>query len=387
MRIILGSDSIRSPLTGIGRYARSLGVNLLRSSEVERLVGFNGFSARPLLMQDLLSASLTEKTQQRWQTHLRKQLSQQQLMVKAFALAAPTISAVALRKYEGYVYHSPNFHLPQFNGPMITTIHDLSHLRYPHFHPAARVDWMNKTVPISIEKASHVIAISNATANDLNQLMGVPREKISVVYQGVDVGFHIGMSTHRLDRLHDLGLTAGRYLLCISTIEPRKNIDGLLDAYIQLPKNTRSRYPLVLIGAYGWRSEATRARISALATEGVVYLDYVNEETLLSVLGQALVAVYPSHNEGFGLPVLEAQALGTPIICSDNSSLPEVANADCLFFKSEDVAHLAEHLQRSIEDEIWREQCAVQGAKKVANFTWGTSVSQTLAIYQRAQSA
>jgi len=387
VRVILGSDSIRYPLTGIGRYARSLGVGLLRSARVQSLVGFNGFRASSLSIEDLTSPLLSEISDGQRAPWLRSLLSQQPLIVKAFALAAPVFASRALSDYQGYVYHSPNFHLPRFNGPKITTIHDLSYLRYPHFHPAARVNWMNKTVPDALEKASHIIAISKATAGDLHELMGVPREKISVVYQGLDVAFRQGMGKLKSDPLTALGLTTQQYFLCVSTLEPRKNIDGLLDAYLQLPKGVRNRYPLVLVGGYGWRSEATRTRVSALSSEGVRYLSYVPESTLLSVVGQAMVAVYPSHYEGFGLPVLEAQALGTPVICSDNSALLEVANSNCLFFQSEDTACLAGHLQRSIEDAAWRQRCSTQGRVRAAEFTWDKCVASTLSIYEKALNA
>jgi len=100
-----------------------------------------------------------------------------------------------------------------------------------------------------------------------------------------------------------------------------------------------------------------------------------------------MVAVYPSHYEGFGLPVLEAQALGTPVICSDNSALLEVANSNCLFFQSEDTACLAGHLQRSIEDAAWRQRCSTQGRVRAAEFTWDKCVASTLSIYEKALNA
>jgi alpha-1,3-rhamnosyl/mannosyltransferase len=183
--------------------------------------------------------------------------------------------------------------------------------------------------------------------------------------------------------LQQYALEHGNYSLCVSTIEPRKKIDALLDAYSCLPHDLRRRYPLVLIGSVGWKCEALHQRIERCCAEGWVnYFGYVPEADLPVLYAGARLFVYPSNYEGFGLPVLEAMASGVPVVTSDCSSLPEVAGGAALLVDPDEVDSLADCVQRGLTDEEWRLSASSHGLNVASRFTWDRCVEETVQVYR-----
>ena len=174
------------------------------------------------------------------------------------------------------------------------------------------------------------------------------------------------------------------YSLFVGTIEPRKNIVTLLDAYARLPVSVRRQWPLILTGYKGWQSEAIHARIKDAERQGWArYLGFLPAEDLPGLYAGARLFAFPSLYEGFGLPVLEAMSSGVPVVCSDSSSLPEVVGSAALMCAPMDVETLAMNLLKGLEDNIWRTQAVTQGLQQSAGFSWERCAQETIAVYQK----
>lgn len=382
LEIILGADSISAPLTGIGRYAFELARGLPQCPEVARVRYFS--LGRWVQLQQLLQAD--EVTAQKAQAKtLRSMLAGNRLAVQAFRMVMPQLQRLRLRHTGQAIYHSPNFFLPPFAGPTVVTVHDLSHHVYPQFHPSARVDYMQRMLPDTLSRASHVITDSQATRQDLITHLGYAPERITSIHLGANPAFRPYTSAELAPVLASWGLQEQGYSLYVGTIEPRKNLDRLLDAYEALPEALRLRYPLVMAGSAGWRSEHTHARMARAASAGWLhYLRYVPQVDLPALYAGARLFVYPSLYEGFGLPVLEAMASGVPVVTSNVSSLPEVAGDVALSVHPEDTASLCSCIAQGLQDSSWRARAITAGVERAALFTWQQCIRQTVDVYGKA---
>lgn len=385
MNIILGSDSLRSPLTGIGRYSFELAHGLLNAPEVETLTGydygrFHSIRDRLEELERQTGQAGYPKTTTR--SFLRQQLSQSSLAARTYATLLDVRSRLQKHKFRSALYHSPNYHLPAIDSPSVTTVHDLTHHLFPQLHPRSRVAWMEKTFGPSLERSHYVICQSQATRNDLVSQFSVPGDKVGVIYPGVDQKFQPVEASETVKWLSEFGLDDGQYFLTVSTLEPRKNLSRMIDAYLRLDSATREQHPLVLVGGDGWASEALKAQIHQASGQGVRWLGYVSDQALPALYSAALCVIYPSLYEGFGLPVVEAQACGAPLIVSNRSSLPEVSNHLAISVTPEDREALLDGMNKAIADTTWRSECAHAGLDFAAQFTWRDCVAQTLSVYK-----
>lgn len=376
--LILGADSISAPLTGIGRYAYELARRLPEQAGVSRVRYFA--LGRWVSLESLLGADRAGRPDQA--PSLRSLLAGNRLAVQAFRTLMPAVQRWRLRGETEAVFHSPNFFLPPFPGRTVTTVHDLSHHIYPEFHPAARIDYMRRMLPDSLARAHHVITVSESARQDLITHLGYPAGRITAVPLGVNPVFRQHSAEELAPLLTRLGLQAQGYTLYVGTIEPRKNLDRLLNAYEALPPALRQRIPLVMAGSPGWRSEHTHARMERAASAGwLQYLRFVAQADLPALYAGAALFAYPSLYEGFGLPVLEAMASGVPVVTSDVSSLPEVVGDVALSVAPEDTDALAAALARGLQDTAWRSQATSAGLARAASFTWERCVERTMAVY------
>lgn len=211
-----------------------------------------------------------------------------------------------------------------------------------------------------------------------------PSEKITAIPLGVSAQFAPASVTELTSCLARHGLTFKRYALCVSTLEPRKKIANLLQAYECLPARVREQYPLVLVGSSGWLSNTLHATIERLAAQGWLrYLGFVPEADLPALYAGAQAFVYPSIYEGFGLPVLEAMASGVPVVTSIFTSLPEVTQGAARLVDPDDIDALALGIHTALCDEAWRATACETGLEKARNFTWSRCVGQTIDVYRQ----
>lgn len=269
--------------------------------------------------------------------------------------------------------------------PTVVTVHDLSFLRFPKaFRPFNRL-YLSVMTRLSVRRAARVIAVSESTRQDVITLCGVPGDRVVVVPNGVTDEFCPADSAEVAEFRRQKGLPQ-RFILFVGTLEPRKNIVRLLEAYALWRKTAGVTTPLapalVIAGAKGWYYETIFARVHALGlTSDVIFPGFVPDAELPWWYRAAELFVYPSLFEGFGLPVLEAMASGIPTITSNASSLPEVVGDAAQLVNPEDTAALALALGRVLADpELAREMCAA-GLRQAALFSWTRTAAETAAVY------
>ena len=282
------------------------------------------------------------------------------------------------------LYHALAFaaplHLP---APMVVTVYDLSFMRYPRALSRARRHYLRAITALSCRRARRVLAISHSTAADLQRLLGIPREKIDITPLGYDRAAFRPLPAADIAAFRRRQGLPPRFWLFVGTLEPRKNLLMLLDAYARLPK--AARLPLILGGGRGWMDEAVFAAIDAQGlADCIKHIGFIPTTDLPLWYNSAEAFVYPSVFEGFGLPVLEAMACGTPVLTSDASSLPEVAGDAGLTLPPDAPARWADALKCAAADREWRMQARQQGLRQAARFSWRRTAELTVASYRRA---
>jgi len=295
----------------------------------------------------------------------------------------------------------------------VVTIHDLGYLYYPEAHRLVDRLYLNLSTRYNARAATHLIADSSATKRDLIERYGIEPDKITVVYPGYDVlslskgnetTFQPVRDEEAIEAVKARYGIAGDYVLFVGTLQPRKNLIRLIEAFspstrlrraqssrsgrrLSNPQSPISNLQLVIAGKKGWLYEEIFQQVEELELEGkVVFTGYVVAGDLPALLSGAGLFVFPSLYEGFGLPVLEAMACGTPVICSNASSLPEVAGDAALLVDPLDVEGLAAAMERVLGDEALRAELIERGFERARKFSWERCARETLDVLERAVS-
>lgn len=380
MKIILSVEPIRYPLTGIGRYTLEIAQHLARHPDIEAMRYFSAgqfLEALPSAAQG--PAGGPESMLQR----VKRFVARNQTILETYRYLRNKTQKQVLAGSADWLYHGPNYYLPPTPGPAVVTFHDLSVLTMPQCHPVERVRYMTKEIEVSLKRADFIITDSDHVRNEVAQTFSWPLEKIRTVYLAGSPGFRPREAQETAAALGQLGLTHGGYALYAGTIEPRKNLLTLLAAYERIEPALRKRYPLVLAGFRGWNNEAIMERIEKAQREGWArYLGYVPEEAFPALFSGARLFTFPSLHEGFGLPVLEAMASGVPVVCSDTSSLPEVAGNAAAMCKAEDVDTLTQLIAQGLGDDEWREKAVAAGLLQAQKFSWQRCAAETVSVYK-----
>ena len=346
---------------------------------------YGRFVANPTLALQPASTSNASTSKTPLGARLRTRLAGSRAAVGAYRAVSPGFYQWKLRHHGDYLFHSPNYFLPPFDGAAVATVHDLSTVLYPEFHPATRVAFMNAELPKTLKRATHLVTDSEHVRAQVIEQFAWPADKVTAIALGVDARFHPRPQAVTQPILDLYGLQHGAYVLSVATIEPRKNIERLVQAHLALPQSLRLRYPLVLAGGAGWNSEALHQRIKALQGPGLHYLNYVPQEHLYALYAGARVFAFPSIYEGFGLPVLEAMASGTPVLISDSPSLVEVAGGAAWAVNPLDVDDMHQGLANTLQDDAWRQGAVAAGLRNARELTWERCFEQTRQLYHRLQ--
>ncbi len=295
------------------------------------------------------------------------------------------IQPAALWRARPDLVHALAFVTPVLSRiPSVVTVYDLSFVHMPERLPAARRLYLRLFTRRSCRAARRVIAISHSTARDLAATFGISPEKIDLAVPGVGEQFRPLPPGQVADFRQRSGLP-DRFLLFVGTLEPRKNLPVLLRAYAALPPADRAAVHLVLAGGVGWMPDEIFRTIEQLELAETVHLPgYVPAEDLPLWYNAAEALVYPSVFEGFGLPVTEALACGTPALVSEASSLPEAVGDGGLCLPPGDVSAWTAALHTALHDPAWRAEAGGRGRAYASRFTWANTAAQTVASYRRA---
>lgn len=287
------------------------------------------------------------------------------------------------------LFHSPDFVLPPTGRtPSILTVHDLSFLRVPQFFVPGFREYLERAVSRAVDRAACILADSESTRVDLMQLMAVEPERVTVLYPGVEPRFRPVKEADMLAAVRARYDLPGRFILGLSTVQPRKNFDGLIEAFRRLLARSAdgpeiADLHLVIAGGKGWMYEDTLALVKRAGLEGRVHFPgFVAEADLPALYCLAGAFAFPSWYEGFGLPVLEAMACGTPVVAADNSSLPEVVGEAGLLVDAGDPDALSEALGRLLRDEALQGRLFRAGLDQARRFTWEEAAQQLLHVYK-----
>ncbi|HEY0071283.1 MAG TPA: glycosyltransferase family 1 protein [Chloroflexia bacterium] len=288
--------------------------------------------------------------------------------------------------------HSPDFvSPPHIGGKDVITVHDLSFMVVPECAEPKLAAFLGKAVPRAVRRADHIIAVSRQTRDDLVRLLDVPPSKVTVAYNGVDERFVPGASPGKAaDLRKSLGLP-GRFILHIGTLEPRKNLARLVEAYGLLLKRAEAGdgsslrdVGLVLAGRRGWLYEPVLAAAEGVNAAGgrVVLVDFVRDDDLPTLYNLADGFAYPSLYEGFGLPAAEAMACGVPTLVSRDGALAEVVGDAALKVDAHSVEAIAGGLEKLLADEGLRRRLSDAGPGQVSRFTWQAAARTVLDVYK-----
>ena len=270
--------------------------------------------------------------------------------------------------------------LPLRSVPTVLTVHDLIFRHLPEHHKPLNRWYLNLTMPLYCRRATHIIAISACTRRDLIAAYDVPPKKITVVHEAAAPRFRPPPSEAVEAVRAQYGLPE-RYLLSVGTIEPRKNLTRLLEAFETLHAEGLTD-GLVIVGRRGWLYGDFFARLEqSPARDAVIFPGYVPDEDLPAIYAGAQALALPSLYEGFGLPVLEAMACGTAVACSRTSSLPEISGNVALHFEPNDVESITDTLRRLLRDVSLRADLRQRGLEQAARFSWDRVAAETEAIY------
>lgn len=254
--------------------------------------------------------------------------------------------------------------------PFIVTIHDLSFHRYPEFfHWKGRLRHLMIRPQKQAEKASAIVTVSTHSAYDIEKLYHIPKEKIEQITPGLD---HHEMISDAKKREF-----SKKYILSIFTIEPRKNLTALLDAFENIQKN-HPEMSLIVVGQNGWKAKKIITRMQKM--NGVTYFGYVDEEKKKELLQNAYISIYPSFYEGFGFPPLEAQMAGVPVIVGNHSSLPEVLSNSALYIDVFDSSSLTRAIEHLLSDTALYHFLQEAGYQNVKRFSWETAAKKLFSL-------
>jgi glycosyltransferase involved in cell wall biosynthesis len=286
-------------------------------------------------------------------------------------------------RWEKYdLYHEPNFLPFPVRCPTVVTLHDLSPLLHPEWHPMDRVIQFERCFRRGLDQCVHVLTVSEFVRREVIDTLNLSPERVTRTYNGIRRHLAPLSPEEVATVLAQLKLPAG-YLLHVGTIEPRKNVLMLLRAYTTLPDDVRTLCPLLLVGNWGWNSARVADYLHNEARHrGVLYRQYVAEEHLPALYNGARALVFPSLYEGFGLPPVEMLACGGAVLASTAGAVAEVVGRHAHLLDPHDIEAWRNAMRRVIQDEDWWKSLRQGGVEVARPFTWEGCAAGTLAVYR-----
>lgn len=384
MRVLINGVSALKPRTGVGHTTANLHRALTEAANGdafwlypgERLGGLaRKFLTKPGRRPQGGPAEVPSRRP------VRKRLAA--ALVPA-AKAAYRLHLRAVARWGGFdLYHEPNFVPVRTDLPTVVTVHDLSVLLHPEWHPADRVKFHDAQFRRGVEAAAHVVVVSESVRREVITALRLPADRVTAIHNGIGEQFRPLPPEEVAAVRARLGLPP-RYLLAVGTIEPRKNVGTLLRAFLDLPAELRAACPLVLAGGWGWKSDAERELFDSKARRaGAIHLGYVPDADLPGLYAGAAALLYPSFYEGFGLPPVEMLACGGSVIASTADAVREVVGPHALLLDPRDLEGWREAMRRAISEPDSLADFRRGGVEHARRFTWADAAAKTLGVYRR----
>ncbi len=379
MRVLFNGVSALKPKTGVGHTTANLHKTLVHLRPHDTFWLYPG-----AWLGAVAARALRPRPQKNPAPASRPRLRAVRGAVKAVAKGAYRTHFQTAARWGGFdLYHEPNFVAVGTPLPTVVTVHDLSVLLHPQWHPADRVRFHEHHFRRGIGKAAHVVVVSESVRRECVTVLGLDPARVTAVPNGIGSEFR-PQPPAVVEALRRRRGLPERYLLSVGTIEPRKNLVTLMRAYCDLPPGVRAGCPLVVGGGWGWRSDAERAFYETEGRhKGVIHIGYVSDADLPALYAGATALLYPSHYEGFGLPPVEMLAAGGCVVASTATAVREVMGTHAHFVEPLDAAGWREAMRRVITEPDFADQLRRGGVEHAGRFTWERAAASTFAAYER----
>lgn len=294
-----------------------------------------------------------------------------------------TLPKLALRNKVDLI-HQPAFSVPiNFPQPVVVTVHDLIAVRFGADIPFWSRQYFGRLMPFSYRYADHIIAASEHTKQDIIDLLNIPKEKISVIYLGLDYQLTKPVVRQEIDRVKNKFHIKDNYLLYIGTLNPRKNLIFLVNVFAKIASQLPN-LSLVIVGKKGWYFEKLFSLIDKLGlTKRVILTNYVSDEDKVALYSGAEIFTFPSLYEGFGLPVLEAMALGVAVVASQRSSIPEIVGEAGVLLDPSSETEWVKSILEILKNQKLKNQYITLGRERAKQFSWRSTAKQTIGVYNQ----
>lgn len=392
LKIAIDGRTIVRMRSGVGVYAERLVRSLVAHDQVNEYTVFlvepNEQLSAPNLQKIVYADLLTFFQNRHWENILLARFLKENEIDVFFSPAYILPLLPRLGRYLRWIPLPANLKVPLHidqKTRYIVTVHDIISTHSPHYFTLKSRFWQHTWVSTATHLADRIIADSICTKNDLIRHFGVVQKRIAVVYPELDRNLRPVRDRKSIDLIRKKYGLSKRYIFSLGTIEPRKNVSGLVRAYTKLPKALQERYSLVIAGSVGWHAEEIAAEIEALSKEyDIRRLDYIAHEDLPSLYSTASLFAYPSFYEGFGYPPLEAMACGTPVITSNTSSLPEAVGNAAILVDPHKVDDIARAMEMVLTNRSLWQTLRSKGLRQAGKFGWKSGAKRTLEVFGEA---
>jgi glycosyltransferase involved in cell wall biosynthesis len=288
------------------------------------------------------------------------------------------------------VYLFPNYrNWPLLFSKSLTYFHDVAFMLHPETVSPKNLKYLRRSAQLWLKRTDTVLTLTDSSKQEIVGTLGTSADKIRVIPCGVDMAAFYPREKKEISTVKErYNINSERYILCVGNLEPRKNIDRLLEAYRQLSDDIRSEYALVLIGGGGWLNDHTLQLIEEMSNErlNIIHPDkYVEDKDMPAIYSGATLVAHPAIHEGFGIPILEAMACGIPVAASNIPSIIEVVDKSCLYFDPYSVESIESALHKGLSDKTVRQELIGKGKKRAAQFSWDNAALRLQNVIQELQ--
>lgn len=377
MKILVNVQSLQPPVTGIGRYTTELLNQLILDNNIQAFDVTKNYTKQQLekKLKNVNNPLLNSNTQRNLSHTFKKIVKNMPCAYALRQLIQQQINKPHLKECSDYIYWEPNYLLQPFDGKSVATIHDLSYIQYPQYYTSASLKWLEKNIEASITQAGAIVTLSEFSKKEILTNFSIPESKISIVPPAVSDDFKQAVTEENIAKIKEKYQLPYRYILSVGTLEPRKNIKSLLQAYSLLPNKIKQDYPLVLVGTKGWGEVVTELQ-AMIDKKEVLVLGYIAQEDIPILYKAADLFVYISLYEGYGMPIAEAIASGLAVITSENSAMSEVAQNKVELVNPLDIEQISNAMQLYLQDREAKNELIEKSTSIIKEWSWKKSAEK-----------